>query len=123
MEPISLGLEHQSLLNVDDCSIPPDLQKYFLGDDKNDNNLYFSSIDIKSAHNSLALTDNASHTLNLKILIKRLKTLERVGEADSVLNEDSFIETLWDLQIKKYAELNSSIIKHQSINNLKLRNS
>ena len=100
MEPISLGLEHQSLLNVDDCSIPPDLQKYFLGDDKNDNNLYFSSIDIKSAHNSLALTDNASHTLNLKILIKRLKTLERVGEADSVLNADSFIETLWDLQIK-----------------------
>ena len=36
----------------------------------------------------------------LKIFIKRLKTLKRVGEADSVLNADSFIETLWDLQIK-----------------------
>ena len=61
---ISLGSEHQSLLNVDDCSIPPDLKKYFLEDDENDNNLYFSSIDIKSAHNSLVLTDKASHILN-----------------------------------------------------------
>ena len=64
VELISLSSEHQSLLNVDDCSIPQALKKYFLEDDKNDNNLYFSSIDIKSAHNSLVLTDNASHILN-----------------------------------------------------------
>ena len=61
---ISLGSEHQSLLDVNDCSIPPDLNKYFLENDVKDNNLYFSSIDIKAAHNSLVLTDNASHILN-----------------------------------------------------------
>ena len=67
VELISLGSEGQcSLSNSESENENPKLNKYLNKDenDTEDDILYFSSLDIKSAHSSLVLTDQASYYLN-----------------------------------------------------------
>ena len=67
VELISLGSEGQcSLSNSESENENPKLNKYLnINENETDDDiLYFSSLDIKSAHSSLVLTDQASYYLN-----------------------------------------------------------
>ena len=46
-------------------NIPDSLKKYFENDIEDDDCMYYSSLDIRSAHTSLVLTERASHYLNV----------------------------------------------------------